>query len=121
MDPGSACSSPSPRTPRWRKRTRPRSASAPTLTDWFTGGPDAEDTGAAHLDELIRQSSYVPFNALQNVTGQPAVNVPLHWTADSLPIGVTLSGRMGEEALLISLSAQLEAAKPWTHRRPLMG
>ena len=50
--------------------------------------------------------------------GQPAVSVPLHWNAAGLPIGVMLAGRMGEEATLISLSAQLEAARPWKDRHP---
>ena len=48
----------------------------------------------------------------------PAVNVPLHWSDDGLPIGVMLAGRMGDEATLISLSAQLEQARPWKDRYP---
>jgi amidase len=46
------------------------------------------------------------------------VNVPLHWNGDGLPIGVMLAGRMGDEATLISLSAQLEQARPWKDRHP---
>jgi amidase len=46
------------------------------------------------------------------------VNVPLYWTAEGLPIGVMLAGRMAEEATLISLSAQLETARPWKDRHP---
>jgi amidase len=46
------------------------------------------------------------------------VSLPLHWTADGLPVGVMLAGRMGDEATLISLSAQLEAAHPWQDRHP---
>ena len=52
------------------------------------------------------------------MSGQPAVSVPLHWTEAGLPIGVMLAGRMGDEATLISLSAQLEAARPWQDRHP---
>ncbi len=52
------------------------------------------------------------------MTGQPAVSVPLHWTAEGLPIGVMLVGRMSDETTLISLSAQLEAARPWADRHP---
>jgi len=44
--------------------------------------------------------------------------VPLHWSDDGLPIGVMLAGRMGDEATLISLSAQLEQARPWQDRHP---
>jgi amidase len=65
-----------------------------------------------------RQEQFTPFAAVYNVSGQPAVNVPLHWNADGLPIGVMLAGRMGDEATLISLSAQLEQARPWKDRRP---
>jgi len=65
-----------------------------------------------------RQKLFTPYTALYNVSGQPAVNVPLHWNGDGLPIGVMLAGRMGDEATLISLSAQLEQARPWKDRHP---
>jgi amidase len=65
-----------------------------------------------------RQKRFTPYTALYNVSGQPAVSVPLHWGADGLPIGIMLAGRMGGEATLISLSAQLEAARPWRDRHP---
>ena len=69
-------------------------------------------------ENFERQKRFAPFAAVYNVTGQPAVNVPLHWTAEGLPIGVMLAGRMGDEGTLISLSAQLEQARPWQHRHP---
>ncbi|MFY9930426.1 MAG: amidase, partial [Streptosporangiaceae bacterium] len=69
-------------------------------------------------ENFERQKRFTPFTAVYNVSGQPAVNLPLHWNAEGLPIGVMLAGRMGEEATLISLSAQLEQARPWAHRRP---
>jgi len=69
-------------------------------------------------ENFERQKRFAPYPALYNVSGQPAVNVPLHWTADGLPIGIMLAGRMGEEGTLISLSAQLEAARPWKDRHP---
>ena len=53
-----------------------------------------------------------------NVTGSPAISLPTHWTPDDLPVGVMLATAPGEEALLLSLSAQVEAAAPWAHRRP---
>jgi len=69
-------------------------------------------------ENFERQKRFTPFTALYNVSGQPAVNVPLHWNAQGLPIGVMLAGRMGEEGTLISLSAQLEEARPWGNRHP---
>lgn len=71
--------------------------------------PVAEFGGLAH---------FTPYTPLSNATGQPAVNVPLHWTEQGLPIGVMLGGCYGDEATLISLSAQLERARPWAGRRP---
>jgi amidase len=65
-----------------------------------------------------RQKRFTPFTAVYNLTGQPAVNVPLHWTDGGLPVGIMLAGRMGSEGTLISLSAQVEAARPWRHRHP---
>ncbi|MDK1475704.1 amidase [Streptomyces sp. 549] len=70
--------------------------------------------------EFAALAHFTPFTPLFNATGQPAVNVPLHWNAQGLPIGVMLAGRYGEDATLVSLSAQLEAARPWAHRRPPM-
>ena len=53
-----------------------------------------------------------------NLTGNPAMSVPLWWNGDGLPIGVHFLGRFGDEATLIRLAAQLEAAQPWAGRRP---
>lgn len=61
---------------------------------------------------------YVPFTPLQNATGQPAISLPLHWTADGLPVGLMFTARLGDEATLLRLAAQLEQARPWKDRRP---
>ena len=71
-------------------------------------------------ENFERQKRFTPFTAVYNVSGQPAVNLPLHWNDAGLPIGVMLAGRMGEEATLISLSAQLEQARPWAGRHPAL-
>jgi len=61
---------------------------------------------------------YIPFTALQNATGQPAISLPLHWSASGLPIGVQFVGRLGEEHLLLQLAAQIEKAQPWSKKHP---
>jgi amidase len=61
---------------------------------------------------------FSPYTALYNVTGQPSMSVPLHWTPDGLPVGVMFSARFGEDATLFRFAAQLERAQPWDKRRP---
>ena len=71
------------------------------------------------LDELAdEQIEALPNTQLFNMTGQPAISLPLHWNAQGLPIGVQLAARFGEEATLLRIAHQLERARPWTDRRP---
>jgi len=86
-----------------------------TMTPRPLGWFDADGDGA---EDFERQKRYAAFTALFNVTGQPAVSVPLYWTGSGLPIGSMLVGRPADEATLLSLSAQVEAARPWAHRHP---
>jgi amidase len=90
----------------------PTLASPPAPVGYFEEVEPAEN--------FERQKRFTPYTAVYNVTGQPAVSLPLHWTADGLPVGVMLAGRMGDEATLISLSAQVEAARPWKDRHPAL-
>ena len=58
-----------------------------------------------------------PFTMIANVTGQPSISLPLHWTEDGLPMGLMFTGaRIGDEAVLFQLAAQLERAVPWADR-----
>ena len=91
----------------------PTLAQPPAPIGWFTETGDPEQ-------EFERMKRWTPFTALFNMTGQPAVNVPLHWSPDGLPIGVMLVGRPADEATLIRLSAQLEQARPWRDRHPAL-
>ena len=58
----------------------------------------------------------MPYTQLANLTGRPAISVPLHWTSANLPLGVQLVGRLGSDGGLLQLAAQLEEARPWAHR-----
>jgi amidase len=71
------------------------------------------------VDKIARDSlQYVPFTQLANLTGTPAMSVPLHWTADGLPLGVQFVARFGEEDRLLQLATQLETVRPWFTRLP---
>ena len=61
---------------------------------------------------------FIPYTPLFNVTGQPAMSVPLHWSAEGLPIGVQAIGPPAGDAMLLSLAAEIESARPWSDRRP---
>jgi amidase len=88
----------------------PTVALPPRPVGWFDEVEPAEN--------FVRQTQFTPWTALYNLSGQPAVSVPLYWNAEGLPIGVMLAGQMGGEGTLISLSAQLEAARPWKDKHP---
>ena len=62
--------------------------------------------------------NWLAYPPLANITGQPSMSVPLHWSADGLPVGVMFTGKMNNEALLFRLAAQLEQAKPWFDKVP---
>lgn len=83
----------------------------PRRVGWYTDGCEPERT----FDRIQHTTA---FTCVYNTTGQPSVSLPLWWNADGLPVGVMLGGRPFDEATLITLSAQLEAARPWRRRVP---
>ena len=69
-------------------------------------------------EDFRRSGQFTPYTAIFNVTGQPAISVPLFHGDDGLPTSIQLAGRPADEGTLLSLAAQLEAARPWADRRP---
>jgi amidase len=74
--------------------------------------------GERPLEDLERSGRFTPFTSLFNVTGQPAINVPVGFGPDGLPTGVQIVGKPLGEDTLLQLAAQIEAAHPWIHQRP---
>jgi amidase len=71
------------------------------------------------VDEYWRRVfAFSPFTVWFNITGQPAIVLPLGQTADGFPLSVQLTARYGDEATLFRLASQLEAARPWFERKP---
>jgi amidase len=75
-----------------------------------------ESTKKNPLKWLEVTYSFVALTRIQNLTGQPAMSVPLYWNEDNIPIGVQFAGRFGDEAKLFRLAAQLEQARPWADK-----
>ena len=88
----------------------------PVPLGYFDYTHETREQYIAHLGH------FTGFTLIANATGQPAISLPLHWTQNEtgggLPVGVQLTGRYADEATLIRLTAQLEQARPWSHRRP---
>ncbi|MNT94659.1 6-aminohexanoate-cyclic-dimer hydrolase [compost metagenome] len=80
--------------------------------------------GKAHLlaqgklvDRIVKENlTWVPFTQLANITGLPAMSVPLYWNADNLPLGSQFIAPFAREDILLQLAAQLEQAQPWFNR-----
>ncbi|QNA84362.1 6-aminohexanoate hydrolase [Sphingomonas sp. So64.6b] len=83
----------------------------PVETGWIAGDVPATMLSARIFD-------FMNLTNLQNYVAAPAMSVPLHWTADGLPVGMQFAADVGQERLLFELAFELEAACPWAHRRP---
>lgn len=91
----------------------------PTLARAAPGLGEAAGSGIADYDTFIRRTGeFSPFTSLFNITGQPAISLPLAMSESGLPIGVQFVARFGNEKLLLQLAAHLEQAMPWQGRRP---
>jgi amidase len=86
---------------------------------WRLGELDQDD-GSLGAERWVRRlfDEYAPFTAVFNITGQPAISLPLAWSDGGLPIGVQLVGRYCDDATLLRLAAQLEQVFPWADRVP---
>jgi amidase len=74
----------------------------------------AEDL--SHIPPILRR--YMPATSMFNMSGQPAMSMPLAWNSAGLPLGMMFSARSGDEATLFRLAAQLEQVRPWKHKLP---
>jgi len=90
----------------------------PTLAEPPVPLGSFEPTPENPLQGLQRSATFVPFTPICNVTGQPAVSMPLYWNSDGLPVGIHFVAPFGDEATLFRLAAQFEQARPWIDRRP---
>jgi amidase len=90
----------------------PTTAEPPPLLGEMTSPPDVP------LKGFLRAAPFGAFTSSFNMSGQPAVSLPLHWTQGGLPVGVQLVAATGREDLLLRVASQLEQAAPWAQKRP---
>jgi len=96
----------------WDLLLSPTMQIPPTRLGAFDANPEDPESWVTNA------LSFVAFTRTQNITGQPAVSIPLFWNSEGLPIGVQFAGKIGKEDLLFSLASQLESARPWFNRNP---
>jgi amidase len=96
----------------WDLLLTPTLALPPVPIGAFANNPESP------MIPLVAAGAFVPFTPAFNASGQPAISLPLHWSADGLPIGVQLVAAYGREDILLRMAAQVEVAQPWAHRIP---
>jgi amidase len=79
---------------------------------------DCNGLGSEPMRDLARSGRFTPYTALFNVTGQPAISLPVGFGEDGLPTAIQLVGRPLSEDTLLQVAAQVETARPWAHQRP---
>jgi amidase len=99
----------------WDLLLTPTIPEPPPPLGTFSGTPENP------LHGMFRAAEIVPYTMPFNVTGQPAISLPLHWNDEGLPIGVQLVAAYGREDLLLQVARQLEQEKPWADRHPPIG
>jgi amidase len=90
----------------------PTVGAPPPELGWFTAAGPEHEGG--------RIAGFIPYTAQFNMTGQPAVSLPLHWTPGGLPVGVQLVAAYGREDLLVRVASQIEQAAPWAGKHPAL-
>jgi amidase len=90
----------------------PTLGAPPVELGWITSTPEEP------MRAFTRAADWVPYTPIMNVTGQPAMSVPLYWNGEGLPIGTHFAAPYNGEATLFRLAAQLEEARPWSGKRP---
>ncbi len=90
----------------------PTCAAPPPPLGTFAASPENP------LEGYVKAAPYGAFTMLFNLTGQPAISLPLHWNDEGLPVGIQLVAATGREDLLLRMASQLEAAQPWAQRLP---
>jgi amidase len=90
----------------------PTLATPPPPLGWLA------DDSVDPLEGIERIMSMIAYTPAFNITGQPAISLPLYWTADGLPVGVQFVARLGREDVLLRLAGELERARPWCDRQP---
>ena len=80
------------------------------------GEIDSMSENLSHISPILRR--YMPGTSMFNMSGQPAMSVPLAWNAAGLPLGMMFAARFGDEATLFRLAAQLEQQRPWKDKKP---
>jgi amidase len=91
---------------------------SPTLAEPPTRIGEFANDPASPMAPMVRAAKFVAFTPAFNASGQPAISLPMHWSADGLPVGIQLVAAYGREDVLIRVASQLEQAQPWAQRRP---